>query len=87
MADAPHNELRSPFCGSTCKARNQARAQAKIVIEDTLDEGLPRADTPGAHRMTSSEAKLPVLLDLFVLEDLRAEAKASLLPQQHRLIP
>lgn len=32
------------------RQKQQARAQVKIAIEDTLDEGLPRAYTPDLYR-------------------------------------
>lgn len=32
------------------RQKQQARAQVKIAIEDTLDEGLPRAYTPDLYK-------------------------------------
>jgi type I restriction enzyme R subunit len=36
------------------RQKQQARAQVKIAIEDTLDEGLPRAYTPDLYKTKCS---------------------------------
>ena len=36
------------------RERSQSRAQVRLAIEDTLDEGLPRAYTPELYRSKRS---------------------------------